>query len=167
MSSATKNHRIGMASKVTVQWGTAFVVYLAVGLGFVPEMGTAAHAAERIVTECPKTHPNAVDKTLRSAFMLHDGESGWEGASEDMVMVGDAEHRTEYHTEKSRRFDRAVLQCNYGAFRTGPELRILVPGILREYHFILRKTPQGSTSNVQWLRVWAVSETEDRPPPPK
>lgn len=146
-------------------------------------LGSASSAAaESFTTECPGNHPNAHEKILQSAQMLHATDGSWAAGDREMILENGDEHWIERHPKDQWWFHRAVLLCKYQAAKaTKPEasekisiLRLNVPGVLREYHIVLRVIGAQSANDITTLRAWVVSADDplsESPPgkliPPK
>ena len=135
---------------------TAIVLYL----------GSASPAAaESFTTECPKNYPDAHEKILQSAQMLHGTDGSWAAGDREMILENGLEHWIERHPKDQWWFHRAVLRCAYGPSREGPELRLPVPGVLREYHILIKPPwtpgcPPPSDKDTIFVRAWAVSAAD-------
>lgn len=121
-------------------------------------------AAESFTTECPRNHPDAPENAFQFAFMLHDGEASWAaGDDKEMVMENGLEHWVTLFPKNDWWFHQAALSCYYGAYKDGPELRIPLPGVLREYHVLLRPPRTAGYAGPKepvFVRAWAVSAND-------
>lgn len=132
-------------------------------------------SAGEVETECPMIHPEKPGVRLRSGECLPDGETKWVHVSDEMTDHGNNIF-TEidiHKTPNSRPLRKAKIECNY---KDKSIVLVPVPGeLLRcgiRYRLPVFKNI-GANGKGEWdgeweaFRIWAVSETEDKPETPK
>ncbi len=110
-------------------------------------------AAETVETVCPERHGDA---RLVYAEMLHFGDAARGGGPDETAVDQGIEHHKSYFPSGHDGYGHAVLECTY---TDKTVLRLPIPGILREHHVKLRELRRKPEIEVEFISVWAVSET--------
>ncbi len=147
-------------------------------VGIVFLFAASAQAGE-IRTECPLTHPHMPDIRLRSGECMPDGMALWSWRPDQVIDHGDRIY-TDIDIYRRNTVDeplrKAKIVCNYGHYKDKIAVFVPVPGALLrcgiKYRLpkFLGPGPDGKEKvegEFELFEVWAISETDDKPDPPK